>query len=48
MLDSIGTKIFADGADLDQILQLASDSVVRAMRREAGWTQRVTGPYRRR
>jgi transaldolase len=26
MLESISTKIFADGADLDQILQLASDA----------------------
>jgi hypothetical protein len=26
----------------------ASDSIVRSMRRNAAWTQRVTGPYRRR
>jgi transaldolase len=29
MLDSIRTKIFADGADLDQILQLAPDSRIK-------------------
>jgi transaldolase len=29
MFDSIRTKIFADGADLDQILQLASDSRIK-------------------
>jgi transaldolase len=29
MLDSISTKIFADGADLDQILQLAGDARIK-------------------
>ena len=29
MLESISTKIFADGADLDQILQLAGDARIK-------------------
>ncbi|HEY5906121.1 MAG TPA: DUF3488 and transglutaminase-like domain-containing protein [Actinomycetota bacterium] len=51
-LTAVATLAAYGGDDLDrehaETVRLATDSVVRAMRREAGWTQRVTGPYRRR
>lgn len=36
------------GRDDAETVRLASDSVVRALRRDAGWAQRLMGPYRRR
>lgn len=36
------------GRDDAETVRLASESVVRAMRRDAGWSQRLIGPYRRR
>jgi len=51
-LTAVATLAAYGGGDLDrddaETVRSASDSVVRAMRREAGWTQRLTGPYRRR
>ncbi len=36
------------GADDAAEATRSSDAIVRAMRRRAGWSQRITGPYRRR
>jgi transglutaminase-like putative cysteine protease len=51
-LTKVATDAAYAGRELDrsdvETAQLASDLVVRAMRREAGWAQRLTGPYRRR
>ena len=51
-LTKLATDAAYAGRELDrddvEAVRLASDSVVRAMRREAGWAQRLTGPYRRR
>jgi transglutaminase-like putative cysteine protease len=51
-LTAVATLAAYGGDELDhddaETVRRASDTVVRAMRREAGWTQRLTGPYRRR